>query len=849
MSRSGKTVEEELTAAGNRLLQPPDSPDELLPLLDQAEDFLSKVEQSPAKSVQTAISPLMKALVAEELLKHSDVDVKVAVASCISEITRITAPDAPYDDDKMKDIFQLIVSSFEHLFDQSSRSYAKRVMILETVSKVRSCVIMLDLECDQMISEMFQHFLKAIRDFHPENIFTSMETIMTLVLDESEAISPELLTILLASVKRNNEDFLPVARKLGERVFENCAVKLKPYLTRTVKSLGTSLDDYSEVVSSGCEPTDGSVGHNSSTSRGDQSVAKDVTEGTSLEEENPNVKILPKSIVSNGVNETGNGVILTDADFKKAEYLDSKLTSKNDSGNLAAQKPKNSESDAEQAAKQRRKKPSSSNNSTETSGIGDDEKGVEPLPDHRDSEGKDVHDSLGDVATVKAAKPFVKVKETGIQLSPSKASESKAVNVASASPTGILLDESRTKKAGRPKKKENLIKEKRVSANAASKKASDGASDSEAKKQRHFGKREPAEIPENQVLAEEDACEDGGTISQSEANSPNQTEKSVDTNSKMKDGSSSKRQDDKKHGHVKARVEKDKLKSSAKDEAKDMVASPRSPKKSSYNESNQEETPRTSTKRKGTPGTDKASGTIEFGENLVGSKVKVWWPKDHMFYEGIVDSFDSVKKKHKILYNDGDEERLNLRKERWEFIDDGSVVDAGQPVECASTDTPSEMQKKKAKTNPEASTKDGKMKLSRKSKLKNTATSSGRKSKDGAKADPKSDDETSSSGSKSRNQSQKLSGKSIDDSLKASGKSKDVDTAKSSGHSKQDTQKIPKSNGRGNTKSSLSKSKETDNMKEKATDSGKMSEIKKGKLQDKSKPPESETKSGKKRRR
>ncbi|KAL2548767.1 Tudor/PWWP/MBT superfamily protein [Forsythia ovata] len=843
MSRSGKTVEEELTAAGNRLIQPPDSLDELLPLLDQAEDFLSKVEQSPAKSVQTAISPLMKALVAEELLKHSDVDVKVAVASCISEITRITAPDAPYDDEKMKDIFQLIVSSFEHLFDQSSRSYAKRAMILETVSKVRSCVIMLDLECDQMISEMFQHFLKAIRDYHPENIFTSMETIMTLVLDESESISPELLTILLASVKRNNEEFLPVARKLGERVFENCAVKLKPYLTRTVKSLGTSLDDYSEVVASVCEPTDGSVGHNSSSSRGDHSVAKDITEGTSLEEEKA------KDVVSNGVNETGNGVILTDADFKKAEPLDSKLTSKNELDNLAAQKQMNSESDAEQAAKQRGKKPSSSNNSTETSGIGDDEKGVEQLPDHRDSEGKDIHDSLGDVATVEAAKPFVKLKETGIQLSTSKASESKAVNVASSSPTGILLDESRPKKAGRPKKKENLINEKTVSANAASKKASDGASDSEAKKRRRFGKREPAEIPENQVLAEEDTCEDGGTISQSEANSPNQTEKSVDTNNKMKDGSSSKNEDDKKHGHVKARVEKDKLKSSAKDDAKDMVASPRSPKKSSYNESNQEETPRTSTKRKGTPGTDKASGTIEFGENLVGSKVKVWWPKDHMFYEGIVDSFDSVKKKHKIVYNDGDEERLNLRKERWEFIDDGSVVDAGQPVECASTDTPSEMQKKKAKTNPEASTKDGNMKLSRKSKLKNTATSSGRKSKDGAKADPKSDDETSSSGGKSRNQSQKLSGKSIDDSLKASGKSKDVDTAKNSGHSKQDTQKIPKSNGRGNTKSSLSKSKETDGMKEKATDSGKMSEIKKGKSQDKSKPPESETKSGKKRRR
>ncbi|CAI9782980.1 unnamed protein product [Fraxinus pennsylvanica] len=89
------------------------------------------------------------------------------------------------------------------------------------------------------------------------------------------------------------------------------------------------------------------------------------------------------------------------------------------------------------------------------------------------------------------------------------------------------------------------------------------------------------------------------------------------------------------------------------------------------------------------------------------------------------------------------------------------------------------------------------------------------------KADPKVDDETSSSdgkseddtNGKSKNLSQKLSGKSIDDSQKASCKSKDVDAAKISGHSKQDRQKTPNSNGKGNTKSSMPKSKETDVQK------------------------------------
>nr|GFC22777.1 sister chromatid cohesion protein PDS5-like isoform X1 [Tanacetum cinerariifolium] len=68
-----------------------------------------------------ALKPSMKVLIQDDLLRHSDVEVKVAVASRISQITRITAPDAPYDDDQRR----LIVSSFEDLADQSSRSISE----------------------------------------------------------------------------------------------------------------------------------------------------------------------------------------------------------------------------------------------------------------------------------------------------------------------------------------------------------------------------------------------------------------------------------------------------------------------------------------------------------------------------------------------------------------------------------------------------------------------------------------------------------------------------------------------------------------------------------------------------
>lgn len=65
--------------------------------------------------------------------------------------------------ENVQEIFQRIVEAFENLDDMSSHSFPKRVSILETVAKVRSCVVMLDLECDSLILEMFRYFLNTIR--------------------------------------------------------------------------------------------------------------------------------------------------------------------------------------------------------------------------------------------------------------------------------------------------------------------------------------------------------------------------------------------------------------------------------------------------------------------------------------------------------------------------------------------------------------------------------------------------------------------------------------------------------------------------------------------------------------
>lgn len=68
----------------------------------RAESLLAKVWQQPPRSTCKALFQTMKALISDELLHSDDLNVQMAVASCCNELTRITAPEFPYDDDTMR---------------------------------------------------------------------------------------------------------------------------------------------------------------------------------------------------------------------------------------------------------------------------------------------------------------------------------------------------------------------------------------------------------------------------------------------------------------------------------------------------------------------------------------------------------------------------------------------------------------------------------------------------------------------------------------------------------------------------------------------------------------------------
>ncbi|XP_042511174.1 muscle M-line assembly protein unc-89-like [Macadamia integrifolia] len=894
MASSEKDLEEQLNEAGEILLNHlPSDVDELLPLLDQVENFLSRVEQSPSKSMQDALCSSMKALVAVDLLRHSDMDVKVAVASCISEITRITAPEAPYEDEQMKEIFQLIVGAFEKLFDTSSRSYSKRVSILETVAKVRSCVVMLDLECDALILEMFQHFLKAIRDAHPENVFSAMETIMTLVLEESEDISSELLSSLLSSVKKENQDVLPIAQKLGKKVIENCASKLKPYMIQA----GISFNDYCDIVASICQETSDAAEQNEANVLGEVPAdGAKLSEKPSADEPpqvvnelppetagsgsvDPAVDKSPKSVMSNGNAQTGNEDSLIDPSSPKKKPERSRRSNqpkstdgaaKTEPDSLEPEKVVRPEKRPDQATKKTRgRKPSSCSRI-------DHEKGSVEQPDRRKSRTKEAGSATSEgPSSMEVAVSSELEKESQAQASSPTASPSEAMNVVS-SPTQTHTDGTPSKKGRRGPKKKGSRKheaehgstskgallsdhgedEAQPASAVSSKKESEGMSDSEAKAHKRTGKKtlsgnanEKSPTPFDVVPKKEAGA---GATSDSDVMLLRKSGKKIDGKNANEDESSGKQQDDKKRrSRGKTISNKNVVEESSK---KVTASSPKSATRSSNkDESKVENTPKTSSKRKRTPGKE------EDGENLVGSRIKVYWPKDRIYYVGAVSSFDPVKMKHTVSYDDGDKEILTLSKEKWQFVKEDEMADGGQETDTpsAETDPPSPdtssdvHRKKKAKMNSDSSTKQGKPDASAKrasgvstSKSKIEITKSGGKSKDVRLSGKSKDDspkivnkakvETPKTGSKSKDDVRKSGSKLKDDTSKM--KSKD-ETTKTSAKSRGET---PKTGGKTSSNGTTAKGKSSSLKLQENEDSVKVKS-------DSAKAQERETKSGKKR--
>ncbi|XP_022028858.1 uncharacterized protein LOC110929968 isoform X2 [Helianthus annuus] len=244
-------LEIELMHAGKKLLRFSYIPAVIHDVLAKLKEDLFKVEQKPSESMKKALHPVIEALVVKKLVRHADMDVNISVACCFCEILRINAPDSPFNHEQLKDFFEMIVNTFEKLSSASGGSYVKMGRVLNIFSRTRLSVLMLDLQLDgaRLIVRLFKQFL-TVADSNPSAIVLEMEKIMSMIIEESTELKPELVGLLVKFSKNKNKSASHDRWGLGETVLMNFAARFKPHFADMGRD---ALYDYCISVASSCK--------------------------------------------------------------------------------------------------------------------------------------------------------------------------------------------------------------------------------------------------------------------------------------------------------------------------------------------------------------------------------------------------------------------------------------------------------------------------------------------------------------------------------------------------------------------------------------------------------------------
>ncbi|XP_066923364.1 sister chromatid cohesion protein PDS5 homolog B-like [Clytia hemisphaerica] len=203
------------------------SKDELIRRLKNAAQGLRNVDQGE----QTEDFDGFTASVASPFIfHHKDKDVKSFAACCFADILRIYAPEPPYNEDQLKDIFHLIISQLKGLENVNAPTYKRNFYILESLALVKTFNVCMELEATDIMHNMFKLFFSLISEQHDVRVKTFMLDVMAPIIQEEDSLPSEILETILLQLVSPRKTKKPQSYQLACDLLDRCSSSIEPYM-------------------------------------------------------------------------------------------------------------------------------------------------------------------------------------------------------------------------------------------------------------------------------------------------------------------------------------------------------------------------------------------------------------------------------------------------------------------------------------------------------------------------------------------------------------------------------------------------------------------------------------------
>lgn len=167
--------------------------DALLKKLKVLQKELQELDQEQVDV--NSLSAVRKELVNTTLLLHKDRGVKAYTACCLADILRLYAPDAPYTQGELQDIFEFFFRQLvTGLQGPDSPYYTEYYHLLESLSGVKSVVLVCDLpKADSLMVTLFKEMFTLIKRDLPKKIEMFIADILVALIDECSTLPADVL--------------------------------------------------------------------------------------------------------------------------------------------------------------------------------------------------------------------------------------------------------------------------------------------------------------------------------------------------------------------------------------------------------------------------------------------------------------------------------------------------------------------------------------------------------------------------------------------------------------------------------------------------------------------------------